>query len=510
MRKRITAKEEIPVIRTPIAESKNRSGGKILVVDDHRNARDSMAEILHGIGHRVIACASGPEALSVCENQTFECVLSDLQMPGMDGLELIREMNVRGIRSRIIMLTGHASVGTAVEAIRLGAFDYLEKPCEMDRLERLVDQAIRHYRNDDSICETKSSIPSLIGSGPAITNLKREIERIARSNETVLITGESGTGKEVIARSIHSIGPRTNNPFVTLNCPALSLQLMESELFGHEKGAFTGAEQQRIGRFEKAVTGTLLLDEITEIGIELQAKLLRVLQERSFERVGSSETLPCDVRVIATSNRDIRAEIANGRFREDLYYRLSVLPLRVPPLRERKEDIPELIEHFIQKHSRGNTVCEEIDSRFDKSALRLISEYDWPGNVRQLENVVIRSGVLSENEKVTSEDLRRWLCLEESGHGKNETENLCVLEGKIDGSSGIVRMEPPQHFENFFGSFAFPEGITLEEMERMLIEETFRRCKGHRGKTAETLKIGVRTLNGKLREYGYAPREKVR
>lgn len=513
MRRRIT--DNIELISTP--EGMKSEGGNVLVVDDHRSARESVAEILEQAGHTVAKSASGPEALALLGKRAFHCVLSDLQMPGMDGIALIREIKKRGIDSRILLMTAHGSVGTAVEAMRLGAFDYLEKPCDIDRLERLIDQAVRHFNSEKRSGEScdsvpgKMPIPAFIGSGPLMRALRTEIERIARTRETVLISGESGTGKEVVAKTIHSISCGNKNPFVALNCPALSGQLMESELFGHVKGAFTGAESERIGRFQAAGNGTILLDEITEIEYSLQSKLLRVLQERSFEMVGSSETREVRARVIATTNREVHAEVAAGRFREDLFYRLSVLPLHVPPLRERKEDIPELLVHFLGNADKKDDM-DLVSRRFESDAIEIMYDYDWPGNVRQLENLVTRAGVLDEGEKVSAADLRRWLGADLSRITQRKSDDLCVLEGKYEGSTGRLRFGSPERFEepsHGDGDFAFPEGMSLEEMERLLIEATFRKCNGHRGKTAEMLKIGVRTLNGKLRQYGYAPREKV-
>jgi len=304
-----------------------------------------------------------------------------------------------------------------------------------------------------------------------MTELRQRIAQVAGTSETVLIYGESGTGKELVARAIHVQSSRAAGPFVSVNCPALSAHLMESELFGHEKGAFTGADCDRVGRFEMANGGSLLLDEVTEIEPPLQAKLLRVLQEKAFERVGSSRTLHVDVRVLATTNRDLEKEIAEGRFRQDLYYRLAVLPIWVPPLRQRKEDIPELITHFQQQ-------CAQRLARpvpeLDDSALALLMEYDWPGNVRELENLITRICVLTTETTVRADQLRKWL--------------------------PNVTARPK--FENI------PVGMSIQEMERYLIEATLERFGGHREKTAKALGIGVRTLTEKLRQYGYAPREK--
>jgi transcriptional regulator with GAF, ATPase, and Fis domain len=308
--------------------------------------------------------------------------------------------------------------------------------------------------------------------------LRERIARVAATDETVLVCGESGTGKEMVARTIHALSRRAGGPLVSLNCPALSLQLTESELFGHKRGAFTGADADRTGRFEAAHGGTILLDEVTEIDLNLQAKLLRVLQERSFERVGASETISVDVRVIATTNRDLAAEISVGKFREDLYFRLAVVPVMLPPLRERQGDVLELADHFLadasQRLSRGPFTLEP-------AARELLAQYKWPGNVRELQNIVTRACVLNQGEPIAAANLRPWL----QASGLSEAASA---EGNdLD---------------------AWPTDVTLDEMERRLIVATLQRCDGHRGKAAEALGIGLRTLSGKLRAYGYAPRER--
>jgi DNA-binding NtrC family response regulator len=369
-------------------------------------------------------------------------------------------------------------VASAVEAMRHGAFDYIEKPFAADRLEKLVERALGHGRLIDARDVFQSSVAGeaapMIGNSPAMRSLRARIERAAPTSETILITGESGTGKELVARTVHSASTRAQTPLVSLNCPVLSAQLMESELFGHERGAFTGAESQRTGRFELADGGTILLDEITEIDLPLQAKLLRVLQERTFERVGSSATQSVDVRVLSTTNRDLRAEVAAGRFREDLFFRLAVIPLEVPPLRDRVEDIVPLTKHFLTQTAArlAREVCE-----LDRGALNLLHSYHWPGNVRELENIVTRASVLNSGGPISADDLQPWLI---------ETPGAAT-------SGADDRM---------------PLGISLREMERKLIEATLDHFDGHRARTAEALGIGLRTLSGKLKDYGYAPRTK--
>ncbi len=320
----------------------------------------------------------------------------------------------------------------------------------------------------------------MIGSSPAMRELRERIAQVAATDETVLICGESGTGKELVARAIHALSRRAAGALVSLNCPALSAQLTESELFGHKRGAFTGADDDRTGRFEAAHGGSILLDEVTEIDLNLQAKLLRVLQERSFERVGASETVSVDVRVIATTNRDLLAEIAAGRFREDLYFRLAVVPIVLPPLRERQGDVLELADHFlVQAAERLSRKRVELET----AARELLSSYNWPGNVRELQNIITRACVLNLGLPISAGELRPWL-----------------RDGGINGPCAVEAIDE---------GGAVPANITLDEMERRLIVATLKRCEGHRAKAAEKLGIGLRTLSGKLRDYGYAPGKRI-
>ena len=337
--------------------------------------------------------------------------------------------------------------------------------------------------------ETGLVVPHLIGGSPLMRQLRHKIETVAKVSEIVLISGENGTGKEIVAKMIHAQSPRKTQPWVTLNCPALSPQLMESELFGHKKGAFTGADYDRIGRFEAASSGTLLLDEISEIDLNLQPKLLRVLQEHSFQRVGTNETIPSTARVLATTNRNLPQEVAEGRFREDLYYRLAILPIHVPPLRERKEDLPELFDYFLR---RTTGRLQITPPQWNHDVLELLWNYDWPGNVRQLEHLVTRIAVFVENETLNTDNVRGWL-LETNGPEKRST-----IE------SPPVSAEPRLNKR----VCSFSVGTRLEEVEREMIEATLTHFDGHREKTAQSLGIGVRTLQGKLRQYGYKPREK--
>jgi DNA-binding NtrC family response regulator len=454
------------------------ANGRVLVIDDHRQARESMSDVLRQAGYHVQCVSSALEALKLLDHESFDVVITDLQMPGMTGVDFVRKLEKRPHGAQIIMVTAYATVASAVEAMRHGAFDYIEKPFAADRLEKLVERALGHGKLIDARqslqCSAASETPSMIGNSPAMRALRACIARAAPTSETILITGESGTGKELVARTVHAASTRSQTPLVSLNCPVLSAQLMESELFGHERGAFTGAETERTGRFELADGGTILLDEITEIDLSLQAKLLRVLQERTFERVGSSHTRQVDVRVVSTTNRDLQTEVAVGRFREDLFFRLAVIPLQVPPLRDRREDIAPLTNHFLTRTAArlGRDVCD-----LDQGALDLLHSYHWPGNVRELENIVTRASVLNGGGPISADDLQPWL-IESPGSMAASCEDRVPL------------------------------GLSLREMERKLIEETLEHFDGHRARTAKALGIGLRTLSGKLKDYGYAPRSK--
>jgi DNA-binding NtrC family response regulator len=458
---------------TTIADPQE-STGRVLVVDDHPDARESMADILRHTGHEVDSLGTAVEALNHLGSESYDVVVTDLQMPGMSGLEFIEKLSDRGDGVQVVMVTAYASISAAVDAMRHGAFDFTEKPLDANQLEQLVARAMQHGRQLDSKRKLAAysgvAGPTMIGSSIEMQQLRQKIAQVAATPETVLISGESGTGKELVARSVHAASSRSDRPMVSLNCPALSAHLMESELFGHERGAFTGADAARTGRFELANQGTIFLDEITEIDLALQGKLLRVLQEKSFERVGSSVTQSVDVRVLASTNRDLQQAVAEHEFRQDLYYRLAVVPIVVPPLRTRRSDISELVDHFltISAARLDRPICQ-----LDQGAQELLSEYHWPGNVRELQNIVTRASVLSQDTAVKADDLRPWL----------------LASSSADSSEADV-----------------PVGLSLQEMERKLIEATLDQFDGHRANTAQALGIGLRTLSGKLKSYGYAPR----
>ncbi len=446
----------------------------ICVIDDQALIRDSLVATLSAQEHRVHAFDNGEAALTDLRQRAFDVVLTDLRMPGMDGVALLREMRRLGLDVPVILMTAFASVQTAVEAMKLGAFDYIQKPFNAEEVAILVERAVRDrqlLRDNEVMRRTIEDLESerrLIGSSAVMRPVLDKIQRVAQSAATVLIVGESGTGKELIARAIHAASPRVGQPMLCVNCAALSPTLLESELFGHEKGAFTGADRMRKGRFELADGGTLLLDEVSEIAAPLQAKLLRVLQEREFERVGSSVTRRIDVRVIATTNRDLRQWAAKARFREDLYYRLSVLPIEVPPLRERREDVPLLLDYFVARVAAREG---RERPRFTREALALLNEYGWPGNVRELQNVCERICVLEAGREVDADRVRP------------------LLIGPLKTASAPAE------------GLRFRDGHILEEAEQHLIFTTLERFHGHREKTARALGIGLRTLGLKLKKW---------
>ncbi|TWT42332.1 Transcriptional regulatory protein ZraR [Phycisphaerae bacterium RAS1] len=446
----------------------------ICIIDDQALLRDSLQATLTGQDHKVVAFDNAQDALTTIRQQSFDAVITDLRLPGMDGVSLLREMRRLGIDVPVVLMTAYASVATAVEAMKLGAFDYIQKPFNADEVAITIERAVRerNMMRDNEVMkrtiEDQERDRRLIGESAAMRAVMEKIQRVAQSSATVLITGESGVGKEVIARAIHAASARADQPMLCVNCAALSPTLLESELFGHEKGAFTGADRVRKGRFELADGGTLLLDEVSEIPPPLQAKLLRVLQEREFERVGSSVTRRVDVRVIATTNRDLRDWAAKARFREDLYYRLSVLPVEVPPLRARREDISRLLDAFVER------ACKR-DGRekptFPRDTIEVLCDYRWPGNVRELENLCERVCVLEAGKSVAPDTVRP------------------LLNGLLKVASAPVE------------EIRYRDGQILSDAEFELIMKTLNRFSGHREKTARALGIGLRTLGLKLKKW---------
>jgi DNA-binding NtrC family response regulator len=386
---------------------------RILVIDDEESIRDLLKDFLEAKGFQIALASDGESGLNLLKEDTFDLFLLDLMMPGMSGLDVLRERAAIKIDVPSIVITAHATVQTAVEAVKLGAFEYITKPFNLEELYLVIKKAldVSSLQEENTSLKkelekkasfNKRALDKIIGKSAPIQNVIQFIEKIADTDSTVLITGESGTGKELVAKSIHSHSSRSKKPFVPLNCAAIPKEILESELFGHEKGAFTGAISTRIGRFELANNGTLFLDEIGELAPSLQVKLLRVLQEREFERVGGIKTLRVDVRIIAATNRNLEKAVEDGTFREDLYYRLNVIPLRLPPLRKMREDIPLMVEHFITQMSRRKG--KEAPTISDE-AMQCLSSYKWPGNVRELENLVERMLILKEGEVVSPDDL---------------------------------------------------------------------------------------------------------
>ncbi len=383
----------------------------VLVVDDEELYRRSLERILRRVGHQVSEAQDATEALNAISDQPFDLVLVDLRMPGLNGIELVRQIRDINPDLPCIMITGFGTPESSVDALRAGAFWYLEKPFDQSNLEvirKLVDQAIEHgrLRAENRILQgqlrSKYRFENIVGTSAALRHVLDLVAKVADSESTVLVTGESGTGKELIARAIHFNSPRAEQPLVTVNCGAIPEELLESELFGHEKGAFTNAVRDRVGRFGAANGGTIFLDEIGDMSPNLQVKLLRVLQDRSFERVGSSKTMRVNVRVIAATNQDLEVAMREGRFREDLFFRLNVIPVEVPPLRERRDDIPQLAQYFLDvlNHERD----QKIDS-ISEEAMALLCDYPWPGNVRELENMIERLTILRGEGEIRAEDI---------------------------------------------------------------------------------------------------------
>jgi DNA-binding NtrC family response regulator len=384
---------------------KNRS---VLIVEDEEYIRENLCEILSIHGYEAIAFPDGEQGVKAVEKGDYDIVLTDLRLPGMSGIEVIREVKKASPHTACIILTGYASVETAVEAMRVGAFTYLKKPFTKDELLVIMDKAyeLKSLKQENkklkSVIE-RSCTDAIRGTSPEITQLREIVEKIADTDTTALILGESGTGKELVARALHYGSSRTNKPFVPINCGAIPEDLLESELFGYDKGAFTGAIATKIGRFEAADNGTVFLDEIGDMSPGLQVKILRVLQEKEFERVGGRETIKVDVRVVAATNQDLELAIEEKRFRKDLYYRLNVIPIHLPPLRNRKDDIPLLVKEFLNKvtHRKKKTV-----QGVTPEAMKLFEAYDWPGNIRELENLIERVVVLKDDDsRITPADL---------------------------------------------------------------------------------------------------------
>lgn len=442
---------------------------QILIVDDEQQMQVAMEAVIARMGHAVLKCANGQEALETLERAKVDLVISDMRMPVMTGGELLAKLHENYPKIPVVMITAYGTINQAVDAMKNGAFDFITKPFSAEDLERTIDRALRPGKRaavSKSNTNERGSEIAIVTSDPGFRRVLEIATTIAQSNASVLIQGESGTGKELLAKLIHQSSRRSSGPFVAVNCAALPGNLLESELFGHEKGAFTGAISQKIGKFELANGGTILLDEISEMEPVLQAKLLRVLQEREVDRVGGMKPVAIDVRVVATTNRDIRESVNKGEFREDLYYRLNVVPLFVPPLRERGADVKLLAEHFIRKYGSST------NKRASEDLLAELVQYTWPGNVRELQNACERAVLLSSEETLRVEHFL-----------------LGALKQVAGASEDVLRLQP---------------GLSVAEAEKRLIFETLRSTGNNKTKAAELLGISIRTLRNKLHEYGDA------
>ncbi len=447
---------------------------KILIADDEANMRWVLERALSKAGYEVETAEDGQLALERALAERPDLVLLDLKMPKLDGLSVLRRLKEHYPDLLIIMMTAHGSTATAVEAMKAGAHDYLMKPFDMEELLITVSKALEVERLREQVDYLKGEVESngwqMVVNSEAMQKVRHLVERVALTPATVLIQGESGTGKELVANAIHTLSPRVGGPFIRVNCAALTESLLETELFGHEKGAFTGALVRKMGRFELANEGTLFLDEIGELSFNVQAKLLRVLQERTFERVGGEKTIKVDVRIIAATNRDLLKEVQEGRFREDLYYRLSVFPVFIPPLRERQEDIPDLTDHFVKKfrtYGQGKTLGPGV--------LTQLMAYEWPGNVRELENVIERMVIISSGTVIGHDELPVFNTLEKEEKGR------------------IGAFELP------------PEGISLEELEKSLLKQALEQTGGNQSQAAKRLGLSRHALLYRLEKYGIDP-----
>ncbi len=447
-----------------------KARAKILVVDDETNIREALAALLAADGYQVAAAASAEEAMQALRHEACEVVLADMRLQGKTGLDLLRWTKESYPATEIILITAYGSVEDAVEAMKLGAYDYLSKPVDRRRLALLIEKALEKYRlsaENRSLrrrLSVREEFSHIIGNSPRLREIFTIVAEVAPTNATVLITGESGTGKELVARAIHNRSRRREGPFITLNCGALPDTLLESELFGYEKGAFTGATSAKMGRIEMAHQGTLFLDEVGDMTPKTQVDLLRVLQERELRRLGGSRTVHVDVRFIAATNKDLESEIEKKGFREDLYYRLNVVPIPMPPLRERREDIPLLIESFLREFC---TLHKKDLKKIDGSALDALLSHSWPGNVRELRNLVERLVLLSKSDTVQPQDLP------------------AAIRGTPSHSPGItVQLDQP-----------------MSEIEKEVIQGVLEKVTANRRKAAELLGISLRALQYKIKKY---------
>jgi len=440
----------------------------VLVVDDDDSVREFLKELFVG-KYEVFTASNGQQALKAASQHEPDVMILDIRMPGMSGIEVLEKMSSVSPKTQVIMGTADTDLDQVVKAIKLGAFDYKTKPFDFELLSASVEKALERLNLLNEVENLRFEVSTkyfkdIVGESEPMKKIYDIIERIKNTDASVIIYGESGTGKELVARAIHYGGARAVYPFVAVNCAAIPPNLLESELFGHERGSFTGATMMRRGKFEVANKGTLFLDEIGNMSFELQSKLLRVLQDQRFERVGGNTEISVDVRIISATNADLQKLIEDNKFREDLYYRLHVVPINIPPLRKRQSDIPLLVSHFINKYSPklGKKIM-----RIDKEAMDILTEYRWPGNVRELENVIERSIVLSDSEIITASALPKNIL------DANDKENINIASGK-----------------------------SLDEAEKLIVEKTLSKAKGNKTKAAEILGITRKTLRNKIERYG--------
>ncbi len=472
---------------------------KVLVIDDEESMRRVLAKALQKEGYAVAALPSAEEALQRLEQERFPLLIVDIRMPGMSGLEMLKTLRERGSHSQVIVMTAEATMDNAIQAMKWGAFDYLTKPFDIDGLKLIAGKAFRVLELNDEVETLKEEIrekfeaDTVVGESRSMQEIFKTIGRVAGSDVTVLLTGESGTGKEVIARTIHYNSSRLGKPFVPVNLVAIPRELLESEIFGHEKGAFTGATGQKIGKFEQANGGTIFLDEIGDLDTGLQTKLLRVLQEKEIERVGGSGPIGVDVRVLAATNSNLEEKVRQGLFRDDLFFRLNVVPIRIPPLRERKEDIPLLLRFFIDRarEELGTGVTGYTDE-----SLGALLNHDWPGNVRELENLVKRAVVMSTSRNLTAESFSSLL---HNGVGTPDAQKL--------GFDILIR----QHLSQFVHRMVEVNAggilrLILGRVEAPLIEMVLKEVGGNQIKASKLLGINRNTLRKKIREYGLQPK----
>ena len=450
---------------------------KILIAEDDLTGRETLAEAFADRGYKPVTAVNGNEALAILKSEEIDLVVTDLVMPGVDGMRVLKEAVPI---CPVILITAHGTVDNAVDAMKLGAFDFVSKPIHLPHLFALVERALQmktltsENENLRKRVEISYDFETMIGRTQIMRSVFEQIKLVGQTETTVCILGESGTGKELVANAIHQHSLRSAKPFIKVNCAAISENLLESELFGHEKGSFTGAMKQRRGRFELADGGTLLLDEISEMSPSLQSKLLRILQEQEFERVGGTETLKVNVRIITASNADLHKRISEGTFREDLYYRISVFPIHLPPLRERRDDIPLIIDHFMRSHTKK--MNKNIDG-ISSEVLDIMTNYDWPGNVRQLQNAVERFCVMTPENQIV------------------DTNHL---------PSELITDKIPQNTEKQITSpesSLLPEK-TMDQLEEMAIRQSLKKYGGNRAQTAKALDIGLKTLYRKIEKYG--------